>query len=362
VSFHYPSIWFLIALALIPFLWLRWNSPRRRSAATFSSLGVAKSIRPTWVARCRWIVPALRMLAIGLLIVAIARPRKGDEHTRINTEGIAIQLIVDRSGSMRAMDFTDERGKQTDRLTAVKKVVEDFVVGSGSLPGRRDDVIGAIAFATFADSICPITSDHAHLVDAIRKTSVATERGEGETAIGDAIALGVERLRSLESRTNLETGHTIKSKIMILLTDGENNAGDIDPLAAAQMAAAYGIKIYTIGAGTDRGVAPLPGQDFFGNQVMVPVSIDERSLRKIADIAGGQYFRATDTDSLRQIYEHIDKLERTQIHERRFVTYKEAAVEFVTLGPVSAPPLLMSVLVLLATVAILENTRFRTLP
>jgi len=367
MTFHSPSVWFLTLLLVLPLLW--WRSRRQRHAAPmqFSSLDSALRAGDTWIVKLRWIVPALRLLAIVLLIVAISRPQKGDEQTRINAEGIAIQLVIDRSGSMRAMDFTLD-GQPTDRLTVVKKVIRNFVEGGGEggggedLPGRPNDLIGAIVFASFADSICPLTTDHAHLIEATQQTRMASEREESGTAIGDALALGVERLKSLEARGGLEVGTTIKSKIMILLTDGENNAGDIEPLDAAKMAAAFGIKVYAVGAGTDAGMAPVPGRDIFGQQMMVPVSIDEETLQGIAEITGGKYFRATDSESLRDIYEQIDQLERTELQEQRFVTYKQAAVEQVTLGSWSVPPLLLIVLVLLALEIALSAARFRTLP
>ena len=361
MNFHHPSIWFLLLLLVLPVLWRRWASPRLRTAIVFSTTEFTSAAGSTWAVRWRWIVPALRTAALALLILAMARPQRGDEQTRINTEGVAIQLVVDRSGSMRAQDFTIGN-RPTDRLSVVKKVVEEFVAGGKGLPGRPDDVIGMIAFASFADSLCPLTSDHSHLIQSIRQMTVASEREESATAIGDAIALGVERLRALEERVMSGGSKSITGKIMILLTDGENNAGDIDPLTAAQMAAALKIRIYTIGAGTKDAFAPVPGNDIFGRPLRVPVSIDEESLTAIANATGGKYFRATDTDSLVQIYEQIDRLEKTKMHERRFVNYKEAAVESLTVGPVTLPPLLAIVLGLLLIEALLSNTRFRTVP
>jgi Ca-activated chloride channel family protein len=361
MSFHQPSAWFLLLLLLLPVLWMRWRSPRRRAAVNYSATRPLRFIGPSIMARLRWIIPALRLAAIAILIIAIARPRKGDEQTRVNTEGIAIQLIVDRSGSMRAQDFKIN-DRPTDRLAVVKKVVQEFVTGGRNLAGRPNDMIGCIAFGTFADSVCPITTDHPHLVEAIKQIKVATEQQEAATAIGEAIALGVERLRALEQRIGQGADRTIKGKIMILLTDGENNAGDIDPMVAAQMAAAFGIKVYTIGAGTTAGMAPVPGTDIFGRPMQIPVSIDEDSLRAIATATGGKYFRASDTESLQQIYAQIDALERTEIHEKRYVTYKEAAVESVRIGAVTLPPLLIVVMVLLLAETLLSTTRFRSTP
>lgn len=364
MTFHQPSVWFLLLVLILPLLWWRWRMPRRRAAIAYSSIETAEHIGSTWAVRLRWMVPALRVCALALLIIALARPRMGDEQTRISTQGIAIQLIVDRSGSMRAMDFK-LGGRQVDRLSVVKNVVQSFVLGGDNLSGRPNDIIGLIAFASFADTLCPPTTDHAHLIDAVKQMRIATQREESATAIGDAIALGVERLRSLEAAQHLSVvsqDAQIKSKVMILLTDGENNAGDIDPLTAAQMAAAFGIKIYTIGAGTKDGLALVPDTDIFGQPMRIPVSIDEESLTKIAELTGGRYFRATDTSSLQQIYAQIDDMEKSKVQENRFVTYKEAAVQEVSIGGVSVPPLLLIALVLLGAEALLSNTRFRTLP
>jgi len=364
MTFHHPSVWFLLLLLLLPLLWWRWWGGRRRAAVSFSSLQPLARIPATWAMRLRWIVPALRSAILVLLIMCLARPQKADERTRVFTEGIAIQLIVDRSGSMRAMDFLVDQ-RRVSRMDVVKTVVEDFVTGGEELPGRPDDLIGLITFASFADSLCPLTLDHGHLVDAVRRTGVAGEAEGQATAIGDAIALGVERMRGLEQRADLRAGPLIRSKIMILLTDGEQNAGDIDPITAAEMAAAFDIRIYAIGAGTDSARAPILVTDpFTGRQMMdsVPVSIDEETLKRIAEITGGQYFRATDRQSLQDVYARIDELERTEIEQRRYTRYTELAVEPTRLAGLPVPPLLRLVLLLLVAEVLLANTRFRSLP
>ncbi|UCD75933.1 MAG: VWA domain-containing protein [Phycisphaerales bacterium] len=363
MMFHHPSIWFLLLLLLLPGLYWRLARNWRRSAVAFSSIETASRAPRTWAIRLRWIVPTLRILALVLLIICMARPRKADEQTRIHTEGIAIQLVVDRSGSMRAMDFTID-GKPADRLAAVRKVVEEFVIGSGDLPGRPDDLVGLITFATFCDSISPPTLDHDYLIESIRQTTVAGEEEGASTAIGDALALGVERLRSLVERADLTARPAIKSKVMILLSDGEDNSGEIDPITAAEMAAAFDIKVYTIGAGSRNSTVEVPFTDpFTGREVMrrVPVSIDEETLRKIAQTTGGEYFRATDTDSLTEIYSRIDELERTDIEQRRYTRYGELAVEPLRIGSATLPPLLIIVFALISLELLLSNTRFRTL-
>jgi Ca-activated chloride channel family protein len=363
VSFHHPSIWWLLLLPAALLVWWRWLSPRRRPAVGYSSLATAARVGRSWSVRLRWIVPVLRTLAIAGLVVAMARPRKADEHTRIHTEGIAINLVVDRSGSMRASDFRIE-GQPTSRLDAVKSVVRQFVAGGDDLPGRPDDLIGLIAFARYADSGCPLTLDHDHLLEVVQETPFVTEREEDGTAIGDAIALGVERLQSLDQRPDLAGRGAIQSKVMILLTDGESNVGDIEPLTAARMARALDIKVYTIGAGTDAGQAPVPFDVGGGRTIIrhVPVSIDEETLREIASITGAEYFRATDTDSLQEVYARIDQLERTEIEQRRYRDYRELAVQSLGVGSWRLPSLLAVVLVLLAAEALLASTRFQALP
>jgi len=364
MSFHQPSAWLLLLLLALPLLWWRRSRGRGRAAIAFSSVAPLEAAGSSWALRLRWIVPALRGAALALLIVCVARPQKANEHARVITEGIAIQLVVDRSESMLAEDFRIE-GRPVTRLEAVKAVVREFVEGGSRLPGRPDDLVGLVSFATWADSACPLTLDHGHLVETVRRTQVSPDENDRATAIGDAIALGVERIRSLEDRPDLDSDHTIKSRVMILLTDGESNAGDIDPLTAAEMAAAFGIRIYTIGAGTNRGEAPMRTIDPRSKRAvvtMIPVRIDEATLTEIADITGGEYFRATDSRTLEDVYARIDELERTEIEQRRYTEYAELSVESVALGGIPMPPLLTVVFVLLAAEIVLANTRFRRIP
>ncbi|MCA9296319.1 MAG: VWA domain-containing protein, partial [Phycisphaerales bacterium] len=225
------------------------------------------------------------------------------------------------------------------------------------LDGRPNDLIGLIAFASFADSLCPLTLDHAHLVDVLMATDVETYRGETGTAIGDALALAVERLRGVEERVDLLGGQSIKSKIIVLLTDGENNQGDIDPLEAADLAHALGIKVYTIGAGTERGGFIAPG-----SLAMQRSSIDEETLRAIAEKTGGRYFLAQNTDSLREVYRQIDTLEKTEIEQQRLVDATDMATTSVRFLGVTWPPLVPVVIVLLLVQILLETTRFGRLP
>jgi Ca-activated chloride channel family protein len=231
----------------------------------------------------------------------------------------------------------------------------------GILDGRSGDLIGLVTFAKYADSNCPMTFDHDFLVsDVLQNINIVTERNEDGTAIGDAIALAVERLSSLDARLKSESGEKLQSKIIILLTDGENNQGDIEPQTAADMAAAMDITVYTIGAGTN-GWAPYPTTDVFGRTVMrnQRVMIDEETLQAIARTTGGTYFRATNTESLENIYAAIDDMERTEITQRTYVNHVDMAVQSVHLAGFTFPPLLLVAFVLMLTDAILRSTMYR---
>lgn len=365
---------FLTLLAVLPLVWW-WNSRRKQPAAIrFSTLAPLRRAGTTWAVRGRHLVPALRTLAVALLIVCLAQPQKGDEETRIYSEGIAIQLLVDRSSSMLAEDFT-LNNQRVNRLEAVKAVATNFVLGNddADLPGRPDDLIGMIAFAGYADSFCPLTLDHAYLADTLAQTKIVEQgnRDEDGTAIGDALALAVLRMRDLTKHRDAMQANRVKSKVLVLLTDGEQTRGDLSPEKGAELAKAEGIKIYTIGVGT-RGMAPMPQIDPFTGRTKLyptPVSIDEDTLKRVAAATGGEYFRATDTDSLREIYKRIDELEKTATEEKRYLQTVELATTSVELEASwlphwlrHTPPLLLVVIALLALEVLLANTRFRKIP
>ncbi|MBN2561586.1 MAG: VWA domain-containing protein [Phycisphaerae bacterium] len=359
--------WVLFALVLVPVIWWAWLSRRRRAALQFSEVSRLRAAGQSWSLRARHVLPVLRSLAVILLVVSIARPQKADEETRVTTEGIAIQLVVDRSGSMSEHDFVvDEEGNTQTRLEAVKDVVEAFVMGDGDkLRGRPDDLIGLIAFGTFADTECPLTHDHKHLTRSLRQIEPYTRREDqwqGQTAIGDALLLAVERIRNIKRRFESNDTFTIKSQIIILLTDGEQNAGKYKPEEAAEVAKALGVKVYTIGAAPEFQIRQMGGLLFPAQKYKVPVSVDEESLQKVAETTGGKYFRAKDTNSLSEIYTEIDRLERSAVDEKKYYQYQELAYTWLTLGPVKLPPPLMVVLGLLAIEVVLANTRFRRIP
>lgn len=299
----------------------------------FPSLDLVKGLSSSWKVQFKFLPAILRVLAITLFVVALAGPRSVLEETVVTTEGVDIVLAIDASTSMKAEDFTIENQRR-NRLFVVKSVIADFI------EHRKNDRIGLVAFAGRAYTVAPLTTDH----DWLNKNLERIDFGliEDGTAIGSSIAAAVSRLKETES----------KSKIIILLTDGANNAGKIDPLTAARTAQALGIKIYAIGAGT-KGLAPYPVTDFFGRQRyrQVQIDIDENLLKEIADITGGRYFRATDTSSLRDIYSDIDQLEKTEIEEKGFREYEELYGWFLGLA-----------LLFLFVELILDNTIFLKVP
>lgn len=352
------SPWYLLLLLFVPMVGWRLFASRSRPAVRFSSLNLAKQLTPTLRQRFAWLPKALTIAAIVTLIIGLARPREGREQTVAESEGIAIEMVVDRSGSMQAMDFKID-GENVDRLTAIKNVAGKFITGGDELDGRFSDLVGLITFAGYADGVSPPTLDHAYLVSQLNHSQIVTARSEDGTAIGDAISLAIEKLNALDARQ----AEKVSSKVIILLTDGENNAGELDPIQAAELAQTMGIKVYTIGVGT-KGQAPVPVADpFTGRQriQMMPVNIDEETLEQVAQLTGGAYFRATDTDSLEKIYAEIDQLEKTKVEARHFVDYRELAIQPYKAAWISLPPLLLIAFAMLAARVLLEQTWLREL-
>jgi Ca-activated chloride channel family protein len=312
LEFRDPAL-LLLALAAIP-VYLAARRPAGR--IVFSSLRLLPPGRPGWRARLAFLPAALLALAAAGIGVAIAGPRVPDETTRVQRKGIAILMAIDCSGSMRALDLSTEKRERT-RLDAVKDVFESFVAGDAAarVPGRPDDAIGLVTFARYADCRCPLTLDHRNLLLIARDADFVKDPNEDGTALGDGLGLALERLR--ESKAD--------SKVAILLTDGVSNCGDMTPLQAAQVAEALGIRVYTVGAGTE-GFAPIRVEDpYSGRSVLrrIPCDVDEKTLEEIAKRTGGRYFRATDAEALRRAYQEIDRLERSQIAEVRYLQYHE---------------------------------------
>jgi len=325
VRLAYP--WALLLLLVLPVLWYVWSRPRWRPVLRFSSLAELRSAGGQARRRLRLILPALRSVALVCLIVAVARPQRPDESSRIFAEGIAIQMVVDTSGSMRDLDLS-RRGANLTRLDVVRDVFHKFVAGDDrlDLPGRPNDLIGMIRFARYADAVCPLTLDHDNLLDVLGQTEIVRSRSEDGTAVGDGLALAVERLKELKRTTGSGDQLTITGRVVILLTDGENNSGMISPQQAGELAATFGIRVYTILAGTGR----LAGFGF-------RLPVDDRELRRIAEVTGGKHFQARDEQSLARIYAEIDELERTKVEEKRYTYWGELShgwlvVAFMALG------------------------------
>jgi Ca-activated chloride channel family protein len=265
----------------------------------------------------------MRLTCICLLIVALARPRKGTVISETSREGIAIEAVIDRSGSMRAeMSY---EGRPLTRLEVVKEVLSAFIKGNGKrFTGRAGDLIGLVTFARYADTVCPLVHTHDALIEFIKQTKNVEVKSEDGTAIGDAIALAAARLKQAEeelttrrARMGLaqqgpDTQFKINSKVILLLTDGRNNAGQFHPLAAADLAAKWGIKIYAIGIGSGQAFATV--QTLLG-PMRIPVAqdLDEQLLKAIAERTGGFYARADDAQGLIQIVQRINQLEKTAV-------------------------------------------------
>lgn len=300
MSFAYPYL--LLLLVVPPLLfWLRASRRRKlEPSVAFSSIALAK-VPTGWRVRASRLLPWLRLLALVFLVLALARPRKGESEVQVTSEGIDIVIALDISGSMKAEDFQPH-----NRLFVAKREAKRFI------EGRTTDRIGLVVFASNSYTQCPLTTDYLVL------QSLIDDVGFGDiqdgTAIGMAIANGVNRLKDIPG----------KSRILILLTDGQNNSGAIDPITAAELARSVGVRIYSIGVGAE-DEAPYPVDDpMLGRHyVYMPAQIDEETLQKIAELTGGEYFRATDAEALAQIYERIDQLETTKVETREWVNYSE---------------------------------------
>jgi len=330
---------FLLVALLAPLVWLL--ASRLSSALTYSTLLHVDAAPRSLRVRLARLPAALLGAATVVLAIALAGPRTGDSSSFIKREGIAIVMAVDRSGSMNARDFVSGDAS-VSRLDAVKHVFHDFVEGGNAGNGRDGDLIGLVVFGTYADGVCPLTLDHTNLLAILDDVKIASEQSEASTALGEGLGLAIERLRE----------HPAKSKVVILLTDGVSNAGEIDPMQAAQLAADHGIKVYTIAAGTN-GFAPVPITGPDGREYLrrVYVEMDEATMKQIAERTGGKYFHARDADGLEQAYAEIDRLERSEISEVRYLQYRE-----------HYPPLVLAGLGMIAAAALAGATVLRRLP
>ena len=327
IEFANPKLLWLLLLVPLAIVWYVLRHKKQEASVQFSDLRNFVKLPKSWKPYLRHLLFALKMAALALLIVALARPQSSSTNSTSNIEGIDIVMAMDVSGSMLARDL------KPDRLTAAKQVASDFV------KDRPGDRMGLVIFSGETFTQVPLTTDHGVMLNMLAEMKNGLI--DDGTAIGDGLATAISRLKDSEA----------VSKVVILLTDGMNNAGSVDPYTAAEIAKLYGIRVYTIGVGT-YGTAPYPVQDFFGRTVMqqIKVEIDERLLTTIATSTGGKYFRANNNKKLDEIYQEIDKLERSKIEVTEFRRLHE---EFY--------PLVAWAIVLLLLEFLLRKTIFRTL-
>ncbi len=317
ITFANPSyLWFLMIIPLLVVFYIlrqRKTSP----SLTFSNAQQLRDIQGSLRLVLRHILFAIRMIIIALLVIVIARPQSTDYWEDVSTEGIDIILTMDISSSMLARDF------RPDRLEAAKNVATEFI------SGRPYDRMGLVIFSGESFTQCPLTTDHAVMINLMRE--MQSGMIEDGTAIGLGLATAVNRIKDSEA----------KSKVIILLTDGVNNRGEIAPVTAAEIAKTLGVRVYTIGVGS-RGIAPYPVQTMAGIRYRnMQVEIDEEVLKEIADMTGGKYFRATDNESLNQIYREIDTLEKSKINVQELSRKRE---EYMPLAIILAALLLLEIL------------------
>jgi Ca-activated chloride channel family protein len=327
ISFKSPEFFYLLLL-LIPMIgWYIWKQKKAGASIQFSSVMGFARIPKSWKYYFRHSVFAFVVLSIGSLILALARPQSSNSWSNVTTEGIDIVIDLDISSSMLAMDF------QPNRIEAAKDVATQFI------SGRPNDKIGLVVFSGESFTQCPLTTDHATVINLFR--SIESGMIEDGTAIGNGLATAVSRLKESNAI----------SKVIILLTDGVNNRGEIAPVTAAELAKTFGIRVYTIGIGTI-GTAPYPVQTPFGVQVQdMKVDIDEPTLQKIADATDGKYFRATNNNKLTEIYKEIDKLEKSKIDVKEFSKKEEQYLKFALAGAL-----------FLLIAMFLKTTIFRNIP
>ncbi len=322
MTFAHPYLLWLL-LFIPPLLW--WHSRRRRTAIHFPDGAILRKLPVALTVRLQPVLPLCLALGLACLIVALARPQRGLQESRVNTEGVEIVLLLDLSTSMDTPDFA-RAGRRQTRIDSAKQVISDFI------EKRTDDRIGLVAFSALPYSVAPLTLDHSWLTQ--RMDGLRTGMLEDGTAIGDAIASAVNRLRDSEA----------ESRIVILITDGENNRGKLTPKNAAEAAAALGIKIYTIGIG---GGLPVR-QGFF---TQAPQQINTTTLEEIAEISDARFFRAKNLQTLKSVYDQIDQLEKTEIEMMQFTRYEETAGRW-----------LLAALLFLTLEKLLTLSRFGRLP
>ncbi len=339
---RFENPYMLLLLVLVAALVFVIRRRERPEGVDYTAVGDLAAMPRTFMTRLRIALPYFRAIALALCVIALARPQWGQEVTRIYRDGIAIVMVVDVSSSMGALDLQIGE-EQANRLDVVKETFRSFVQGDEEdLQGREADMVGMVTFARFSDNLSPLTLDHEALLSALEEVDIINLPEEDGTAIGDAVVMGAELLKRAGA----------DSKVMILLTDGSNNAGNTEPVAAAGVAKAFGIKVYTVGTGT-RGTAMMPVRNKEGGTYLKPtqVFIDEATLTTMAETTGGQFFRATDGAALQEIYAQIDDLEKSTNIAEQYQRYIEGF-----------PALILAALALLLFEAVMVNTRLRALP
>jgi Ca-activated chloride channel family protein len=330
----FANPWLLLLLLALP-LWLWWERRcRQRGGLKFSSVETARSLLSFWVAVGPSLLLMLRGVTLVLFVAALARPQLGRRESKVRTEGIDIVLVLDISGSMQAMDY-EKDGQRVSRIDAVKDVVREFI------RARPNDRIGMVAFGTLPYVASPLTLDHDWLERNLDRVRIGLV--EGNTAIGAGIGTAVNRLRDT----------TAKSKVIVLLTDGDENVHNPPALEAAKAAKEFNVRVYTIGAGS-QGIAPMPVYDGAGNLLgyqQIRADLDEDLLKQIATLTGGQYFRAADTAALKKTYAQIDSMEKQKVETFAYEEWRELFLWFLAPG--------LGCLLLAVT---LEHTRLRRLP
>ena len=310
ISFLDPGFLYLLFLLIPAIAWYVLKNKTNRAGMKISTLDGFINVPHTYKHYLQHIVFGFKILAVGLLIIALARPQSVDKWEDISTEGIDIVMSLDISSSMLARDF------KPDRLEASKELATEFI------SGRSDDRMGLVVFSGESFTQCPLTTDHAVVINMMR--DIRTGMIEDGTAIGMGLATAINRLKDSKAL----------SKVIILMTDGVNNMGEIAPVTAAEIAQSFNIRVYTIGVGS-RGVAPYPVQTPYGMQYReMKVEIDEEVLKDIAETTNGKYFRATDNEQLKQIYQEIDKLEKSKIDVKEFRKKSEEYLLFVIIAGV----------------------------
>jgi Ca-activated chloride channel family protein len=331
--FRFADPWLALLLLALPAA-VYWKKRRgRQPSLAVSETASFSGIPPSFRVRTRWVVPALSATAFALLVAALCRPQWGEKKIETLTEGINIVLAVDLSGSMAAIDFK-LKGEMVNRLEAVKSVVAEFIAG------RDGDRIGMVVFGTNAYTQVPLTRDYNTVAFILDRLKIGA--AGDQTAIGDAIGISLKRLKDIESKSN----------VIVLLTDGQSNAGELPPADAAAIAAERGVKIHTIGVGSSGEVPFLIQHPLFGQQyVYQQVDMDEDALKAIAAGTGGLYFKAENTEALKRIYETIDAMEKTEAKSNVYAVYNDLY-----------PWLVVLALLLLVTRMVLENTVYLEAP